>query len=96
MRDLQNDFAARADWCVNDYKNANHAPVVKIKGDLDISAKPGQTIKLSASATDPDGDQVSYSWWEYKEAGSSNGDVVITGAESKEVSVVVPIRCREG
>lgn len=27
--DLQNDFAARADWCVNDFQNANHAPVVK-------------------------------------------------------------------
>ncbi len=24
--DIQNDFAARADWCVKDYKNANHAP----------------------------------------------------------------------
>jgi len=27
---IQKDFAARADWCVKTYENANHAPVVKL------------------------------------------------------------------
>lgn len=90
IEDLQNDFAARADWCVNDYKNANHAPVINLKSALDISAKPGQKIKLSSTAKDSDGNQVNYSWWQYKEAGTYIGDVVITDANSKEASVVVP------
>jgi hypothetical protein len=28
LETLQNDFAARADWCVKDVKNANHPPKV--------------------------------------------------------------------
>lgn len=28
---LQNDFAARADWCVKDYNEANHAPNISVK-----------------------------------------------------------------
>jgi hypothetical protein len=27
---FQNDFAARMDWTINDYENANHAPVAKL------------------------------------------------------------------
>jgi hypothetical protein len=44
---------------------------------------------FSTSATDPDGNQVAYTWWQYNEAGSFDGDVVIVGAETKEASVVV-------
>lgn len=90
IEDLQNDFAARADWCINNFKQANHAPVVKIKGALNILAKPGATIKLSASATDPDGNQLKYSWWQYKEAGTFSGDVIITGADKKDALMIVP------
>ena len=38
---FQNDFAARADWCVKSYKEANHQPVVKLNHDADLKAKPG-------------------------------------------------------
>ena len=54
---LQKDFASRADWCVKSYDEANHPPVVKLANALDITAKPGSKIKLSAKGTtDPDGD----------------------------------------
>lgn len=66
---LQKDFAARADWCVLPYEAANHAPQVSV-GNSQIQAAPGQTIHLSAHASDPDGDTLSYKWWNYKEAGT--------------------------
>ena len=41
---FQNDFAARADWCVKSYDEANHPPVVKLDNALDITAKPGAKL----------------------------------------------------
>ena len=42
--DIQNDFAARADWCiVNDYVKANHAPKVSVTEGTDIKASAGET-----------------------------------------------------
>lgn len=67
----QNDFAARMDWTVQDYKEANHPPVVNIQGETRITAKKGDRIDLSALGTkDPDGDALSYEWFCYPEAGS--------------------------
>lgn len=71
---LQNDFAARADWCIKPYGEANHPPIVILTSPLDIEAKPGSKIKLSAKGTmDPDGDQLNYSWWQYQEADTFEG-----------------------
>jgi len=67
----QNDFAARMDWTIKDYKHANHPPVAKISSEMQITAKKGDKIKLSAAgSTDPDGDSLSYKWFCYNEAGS--------------------------
>ena len=67
--DIQNDFAARADWCiVNDYAKANHAPKVSVTEGTDIKASAGETLKLHAIATDPDDDYVTVSWSEYTDA----------------------------
>ncbi|MBD0287027.1 MAG: DUF1593 domain-containing protein, partial [Flavisolibacter sp.] len=53
---FQNDFAARADWCVKSYKEANHPPVLKLGHAADLHAKSGAIIQLSAKGTyDPDG-----------------------------------------
>ena len=72
--DMNNDFAARADWCVADsYAKANHAPTIN-KGNENISAKAGQKITLKANAKDPDGDQISYKWWRYFEADTYQDD----------------------
>lgn len=67
--DIQNDFAARADWCVaKTYEEANHAPTVKVKEGIDLTAKAGEKITLTADAKDPDGDEITYKWWRYAEA----------------------------
>lgn len=87
---LQNDFAARADWCVNDYNGANHQPLVKCNAK-DITARKGQRIWLSSEGThDPDGDALNYKWWQYNEAGTYNGNIAIQSPNGKETYVTVP------
>ena len=94
---FQNDFAARADWCVQSYENANHPPVVKLANALDRSAKPDTKIKLSAKGTaDPDGDELSYSWWQYQEADTYSGSVVIENPSNQEASFTVPADALKG
>lgn len=67
----QNDFAARMDWCTKLYKEANHPPVPKLAHPDSFSAKSGEQFHLNADGTyDPDGDSMSYLWFQYKEAGS--------------------------
>lgn len=86
---IQNDFAARADWCVKSYKDANHAPIVNLK-QADINIKPGQTVQLNGTAKDPDGNTISYKWWQYEEAGSYKGKVEIQNADKSNASFIVP------
>lgn len=87
---LQNDFAARADWCVKEYADANHMPQVCVKGSLDILAAPGEKVVLKGAATDPDGDKVALSWWQYREAGTSDAVLDIQGADSASASFTIP------
>lgn len=88
---FQRDFAARADWCVKSYEEANHPPVVKLNNELNLQAKPGSTITLSARGTyDPDGDDITFRWWQYEEAGSYNGTVAIERSNNSNASVTIP------
>jgi hypothetical protein len=88
---LQNDFAARADWCVKSYAEANHPPVVVLANALNLKAKPGTTVKLSARGTsDPDGNSLEYHWWQYREAESYNGTIEIRDAGKPDISFTVP------
>ncbi|MBC7826595.1 MAG: DUF1593 domain-containing protein [Chitinophagaceae bacterium] len=93
-----NDFEARLDWCVaENYKDANHAPVIKLKGKLDLTAKPGKKITLNAKGTkDPDGNNISYKWWQYKDAGTYDGAVTIENATSELAIVIIPAEKRTG
>ena len=93
---LQNDFAARAAWCVKSYAAANHPPVVKLLMAANISAKAKSKIELRGTATDPDKERVSYKWWQYKEAGSFAGDVEIERPASATASFIVPAEAKKG
>ncbi len=94
---VQNDFAARADWCVKPYDQANHAPVVQLARALDRKARPGEKVSLSAEGTaDPDGDALTYRWWQYQEADTYEGAIDIVDAGKQEASFTVPGDGRKG
>ena len=94
---LQNDFAARADWCVKSFEEANHPPLVKLDNELDIISKPGSIIHLSAKGTtDPDGDDLTFTWWQYEEADTYQGNVVIENSTAREASFTVPADAKKG
>ena len=106
IKALQEDFAARADWCVKDYGHANHAPILTLKVNAKIAAKPGSRVVLRASAKDPDGDKINYRWCQYAEAGSYPGKAILSGqqglydkagaAYGKKVSLQVPSDAKPG
>jgi hypothetical protein len=73
---FQNDFAARINWCVKPYNEANHPPVPKLAHPDSFTVKSGELFHLNANGTyDPDGDSISYLWFQYKEAGTYPGTV---------------------
>ena len=56
------ELAARADWAIMPYDQCNHAPVVTADA-LDCTAAPGAVVSLSGSASDPDGNELTVSWY---------------------------------
>jgi hypothetical protein len=90
--DFQNDFAARMDWCIKSYQEANHPPVPALGHPVQITVKSGEGFGLDASGTtDPDGDNLSYQWFHYPEAGSYKKLIKINSAENaRGVYVIAP------
>ena len=69
LTDINNDFAARADWGVaENYEDANHNPTATVKEGTELTAKAGDKVTLTAQASDPDKDELTYKWWRYFEA----------------------------
>ena len=88
--DFQNDFAARMDWCVQSYEEANHPPVPALGHPDRLEVKSGEGFSLAASgSTDPDGDSISYLWFHYPEAGSYPEAITIGGAENTPSAYIV-------
>jgi hypothetical protein len=85
---FQNDWAARADWCVKSPDQANHPPRVRLGHAADLSARPGQTLTLSAEGSD--GDTLSYRWWQYVGPGSYPGKVAIDNPDAPQATLRVP------
>jgi hypothetical protein len=97
----QNDFAARMDWTIKPYAEANHPPVPSLGHAAELTAKPGERVDLSAEgSTDPDGDALSFAWFCYNEAGTftmagegrSGEALKIQDADKSRASFIVPTR----
>ena len=62
----QHDFAVRLDWSVQStYRSSNHHPILTLKGERDLSVKPGETIELEVMVNDPDGNHTQLKWWPF-------------------------------
>lgn len=90
---IQLDFAARANWCVKSFKDANHAPTIMIKEGNHLSAKPNSTLQIHAQTADPDGNNVAINAWCYDDAGSGHAEVITSNSF---VSIKVPANAIKG
>jgi hypothetical protein len=101
---FQHDFAARMDWTIKSFAEANHNPVVVVNGQsgtapIFVEAVVGQPVVLDAGQShDPDGQALRYSWFHYGEAGAGDGRglaaVNVVGAESSKVTITATATCR--
>ncbi|GAA2357770.1 DUF1593 domain-containing protein [Dactylosporangium salmoneum] len=89
----QQDFAARMQWTVtSQYAKANHAPTAKVAGQLNRNVSRGQTVELTGIEGDPDGNEVTGSWWQYADADTYPGTVTISPISRGQHQNVVRIR----
>ncbi len=98
---LQNDFRARLDWCVvKDVADANHPPIIHCQNDdtkdvLRLTAEAGAELTLDSSGTtDPDGDKLSYRWFDYPEPGTYRGEVAVEDSTASKATLKVPTNAR--
>lgn len=88
---VQNDFAARMDWCVLPFTKANHHPVIKVKSEPAKTVVKEQTVTLDANGTyDSDKNKLTYRWWHYKEVGSHPQAIPIKNENSPVASFTIP------
>jgi len=79
------------EWCTKNYKQANHPPVVKLNIPEQLTVKSGETFSLDGgSSYDPDGDGLSYLWFQYPEAGTLKRNIAIQPADN--MSVIPEVR----
>ncbi len=93
------ELAARADWAICEPRDCNHAPIV-VADELNFTARPGQTVSLSGTAKDPDGDRLTAQWWvpanacTYKE-GKAEG-LAVSSASGWKTEFTIPADARTG
>ncbi|MCG8697700.1 MAG: DUF1593 domain-containing protein, partial [Bacteroidales bacterium] len=91
-----NDFMCRMDWCKQPYEKANHHPTAVVNGDqtnkiLVMDVKAGDILSFDASKSfDPDDDKLQYNWFYYQEAGTYDGDLIVTTPARSSVRLTIP------
>ena len=90
--DELSDFTARMQWADEGRGNRNPQVVIgRSKGikPVYIKAKTGETVRLDASrSSDPDGDNLHFSWWQQPEIGTATA--VVDNVKKPVTTVVIP------
>lgn len=105
---FQDDFAARADWCVKSKTKANHHPIAICNGKsgsdvIQLTAKVGETVPIDArQSTDPDGDRLQLMFDVYQEISAIRHSYSVTtpghleivphGKPGDEIHVIVMVK----
>lgn len=102
LPETNNSFYARCKWEKKDFSSSNHEPVAAFNKSKSakftyLTADPGDIVRLNAKgSTDPDGDNLTYKWWQYKEADSYKGEVIINNSNAVRASFILPDGIGEG
>lgn len=94
--EAKNSFLNRLQYSIKSPDEVNHEPIAIINGDksnkiINIKARPTVKIKLDAAgSSDPDGDEISYRWFYYKEASSYPGELSIKDNNSSHQEIILP------
>ena len=61
------------------------------RAGVDQSSTVGDVVRLDGNgSSDPDGDSLTYRWWQYQEPGAYTGTIQIQNENMQEASFVVP------
>ena len=78
------------DWCTKPFSEANHPPVPVLSHADTLTVKSGEGFGLDASSTnDPDGDNLSFLWFNYPEAGTYKKMIPLNSAENARGAYIV-------
>ncbi len=88
---FQHDFAARMDWSLKSFEEANHPPLPVFGHPDFLEVTESEMVSLVAEGcSDPDGDELSYNWTYYREVGNSVYWLDLEGANSSKASFKAP------
>ena len=60
-----------------------------------MKGKPGDTLKIRAEVKDPDNDDLTLKWWQFK-VGSYVGDVSVANPETAATDFTIPSDAKAG
>ncbi len=91
--DFQPAYAARFDWCVAPYSQANHAPHNEHGlGLIKRHVSSGDTVKLESGRwRDPDGNNLTFHWQTLRGEGSYPGKIKIEKQSAGSVRFTAPV-----
>jgi hypothetical protein len=93
----QRDFAARLKWTVTPtFAGANHEPQVSVTSGLNVTAAPGDTVRLTATASDPDRNALTITWWQYADADTYPGTIAFSATDALTTTFLVPRDATDG
>ena len=93
----QLDFAARLKWTMTPtFAGANHEPRVSVTSGLNMKAAPETTVRLTATASDPDKNAVTVTWWQYADADTYAGTITFSSPDALTTTFQVPADASPG